>query len=379
MHIVEQNFKDFVETLKGERFFIAYSGGVDSEVLLHLAAKYLPNKVTALHVNHGISVNANDWERKCRSTAKLLDVEFDVARFSLREEKGNVEEIARELRYDFFQKAMNEDDVIFTGHHLDDQAETFMLRLMRGSGVDGLASIAPIRPLSKGVIARPLLNVSKEEIYDYAKEMSMNWVEDESNKSSDYDRNFIRNEVLPLLKTRWNKASHLIARSAKHCGEVKETIAEKSDKLLEDVMLENKLEVSKIEKLEKPDQKMVLRAWLKSNKALMPPEKTLDVILNEVVFSRADSKSCFSTQNYEIKKSFGLIYFVESGNQLEFEVLKGCVKETETSSHKMKYKGTMRTFKYIMKAERIPQWERKHYFASMKDNVVLAFGDIKKS
>ncbi len=379
MHIVEKEFKESIGDLNNDHYFIAYSGGVDSQVLLHLAAKYLPNKVTALHVNHGISDNAFAWENACKETAESLSVTFDVARFDLKNKKSNLEEVARKLRYDFFEKAMSDNDVILTGHHLDDQAETFMLRLMRGSGVDGLASMSSIRPLNKGFLARPLLNVTKEEIYDYALKEKLSWVEDESNKSSDYDRNFIRNEVLPLLKTRWGKASHSIARSAKHCEETKEATREKSEELLKTVLVDDCLDVKKIELLEDKEQKMVVRSWLKNNNLLMPSEKNLDVILKEVIFSRSGSKSCFKMQNYEMKKSFDKVYLIFDGLTPEFGIVDNCLVETNVSKLKMQYKGTLRTFKYIMKAEKIPYWERSHYFASMNGSEVMAFGDIRKS
>lgn len=380
MHVVEKEFKNFVSQLNYDHYFIAYSGGVDSQVLLNLAAKYLPNKVTALHVNHGISSNAFYWENVCREMTEKLGVSFDVARFNLKEQGSNLEEVARKLRYNFFEEKMTENDVILTGHHLDDQAETFMLRLMRGSGVDGLASMSPIRPLANGDLARPLLNVTKEEIYDFAIKTKLTWVEDESNKTSDYDRNFIRNEVLPLLKTRWEKANHSIARSAKHCEVVKQSMQEEDQDLFKQVSSENKINTIDLKALKRDKQKRVIRFWLKENGALMPSEKNLDVILDEVAYSRSDSSSCYKTKNYELRKSFDELYFVNPQEKPEFDCPENCKVIVNPQSLKMNYKGTVRSFKYIMKAEKIPYWLRDSYYAMVnKDNIVVAFGDIESN
>lgn len=384
MHIVEKTFKNFVEKNIGNRScYIAYSGGVDSQVLLHLSAKYIKSKVTALHVNHGISNNANKWTSFCEAEAKRLDANFKVSYFKLKNQNSNLEEIAREKRHGFFKENIGQDEVLFTGHHLDDQAETFMLRLMRGSGVDGLSSMSSIRQYEKGFLMRPLLEVSKEEIKDYALKNDIKWVEDESNASSDYDRNFLRNEVLPLLKTRWKEASRAISRSAKHCNETKTELKSREEETLREVTTEkNTIIVEELKKESQYNQSRIVRLWLEKNGQKMPTKKNLSVILKEVVFSRSDSQACFKTKDYTIRKSFGELHLIDENIQpKDFLKPMNTVAISPESNMKMEYKGKERTFKYIMKAEKVPYWERELYtaFVSNEDNKVIAFGDIKKS
>lgn len=376
MHIVEKNFKEFAETLTNQKVYIAYSGGVDSQVLLHLSAKYLSGRVTALHVNHGISSNALKWETFCKETAEKLNVDFKAARFELGGQDSNLEAIARDCRYGFFGENVKANEYLMTGHHLDDQAETFMLRLMRGSGIDGLASMDQVRDFEQGSLIRPLLDVSKEEIIEFANEQGLSWVEDESNKSSDYDRNFIRNEVMPLLKTRWSKANKSIASSVKHCQNVKEEMKQEDKELFEKTESDNKLNTEVLKTFSKDKQNRVIRFWLKKNNALMPDRKSLSVILNEVAFSSADSQACYTTKHYELRKAFDELYFL-TGETINFETLKNCIQSSEMNNLRMNYKGKDRTFKYVMKAEKVPYWERNNYLASIdKNGKVLAFGNV---
>jgi len=379
MHIVEKEFKEFIELYNNvQDFYVAYSGGVDSQVLLYLSNKYIKSNTVALHVNHGISDNAKEWSDFCSRTTENYNIPIMTAFFKLKDEKSNLEEKARELRYGFFEENVKDSQVLMTGHHLDDQAETFILRLMRGAGVDGLSSMQSERSFNKGKLIRPLLNVSKEEIIDFAKSVELEWVEDESNKDSHYDRNFIRNEVMPLLRTRWNHANKAIARSASHCQKSKKQSEEIAKENLEKVLInKNEINSEKLLEMETESQKGVVREWLKSKDFKMPDEKALNVILNEVLFSRNDSKACFSTKNYEIKKSFNSIFLINKDQKVVFTVKEGEVDTSmEKTSVKMFYKGKMRKLKHIFKEEKIPVWERDSYPVYSFFGEVLALGNI---
>lgn len=377
MHIVEKEFKSFIKQTNYSKYVIAYSGGVDSQVLLYLASKYIRNSVCALHVNHGISDNASSWESFCRKEASLNDVEIKVAHFQLKEEKSNLEEKARELRHDFFEKNVLKNEALLTGHHLDDQAETFMLRLMRGSGVDGLSSMQPSRSMKEsGTLIRPLLNVSKEDIVDYAKKEGLEWVEDESNASSDYDRNFIRNEVMPLLKTRWENANKSISNTVKNCQEVKRELDSSDDVDFESTVIDNRLSIVEFNKLKETKKRRVVRSWLKSNNKKMLDRKALNVLIEEVINSRPDSKACYRGKDYSVRKSFGYVYLIEDNDSTTF------IHPENTSigddSLKMMYRGKLRSKKTILKEKKIPYWEREHYvFYVDQENKVVALGNIK--
>lgn len=382
MHVVEQNFKDFLKNnkTKFEHFFIAYSGGVDSQVLLYLASKYLPKKVTALHVNHGISKNAFDWENFCIESSSNLNVNIEVKRFDLSKQKSNLEEKARELRHSFFEEMVDNGNALFTGHHLDDQAETFLLRLMRGSGIDGLSSMSEQRPMNKGSLLRPLLSVSKEEIIDFALSVKLNWVEDESNKVSDYDRNFLRNEVIPLLKTRWKNANKSIANSAKHCE--KESVEKQNTlkKLSEDLIIDNKVDTVKLESQSKKIQKDLIRFWLKENNQKMLDIKALDSLINEVALTNSDKHPCYKNKNYEVRKHNNFLYFIKKDEILIFSsTLSNLVKENYNPNERMLFNGINKKLKAILKDSKIPYWEREMYsiFRDKKTLEIKAVGDVK--
>lgn len=386
MHIVEKSFVSFIESVEFKKIntvFIAYSGGVDSQVLLYLASKYLSNEIVGLHVNHGISENATKWENFCKETATKLSVGFSAAHFELADQHSNLEEVARQCRHGFFEENVKEKDVILTGHHLDDQTETFMLRLMRGSGVDGLSAMQQIRDYGKGKLMRPLLEVSKEDIKDFAVENQLEWVEDESNKSSDYDRNFIRNEVMPLLKSRWEKANYAIARSASHCQDTKKELDKITETDLNKVRTsENALHAGLLSEYSYDAQKRMVRLWLSKSNLKMPTAKNLNVILRQVIQSKSDSNGVFKTKEYELRKSFGFIYLVMMDEpELKFEPVDGCELVDVNPEMRLRYKGTNRNFKYVMKYERVPYWLRDKYKASVckKTGEIKAFGDIKES
>ena len=381
MHIVEKEFKSFIELYKETKTFnIAYSGGVDSQVLLHLSNKYIQKKIKALHVNHSISKNSLKWQNFCEKTASFYNIDLETKTFNLKDVKSNLEEKARELRYAFFSENIDNESVIMTGHHLDDQAETFILRLMRGAGVDGLSSMSAERQFDKGLLIRPLLTVSKEEIIDYAKSENLEWVEDESNKDTHYDRNFIRNEVMPLLKTRWSHANKSIARSAKHCEKTKKQTASISELNLSSVYGDhrNKIDLSKLLKYSKEEQKNVIRTWLKTKEQKMPNEKALNSIIEDVLCSSIDSSACFETKTYSIKKSFNTIYYVPLGQKITFSTNIDIIKDfpSNRNSLKMFYNGSYKKVKTILKEEKVPQWERGLYPIYIIEGEISAIGDI---
>lgn len=378
MHVVEKEFKDFVEKIDHvNNFYVAYSGGVDSQVLLYLSNKYIKENTTALHVNHGISDNASNWEGFCEDTANQYDLKIKKAKFQLKDEKSNLEEKARELRYNFFEENIQENDYLMTGHHLDDQAETFMLRLMRGAGVDGLSSMEPKRVFNKGFLIRPLLNVSKEEIKEFAMLVGLKWVEDESNTDTHYDRNFIRNEVMPLLKTRWKNANKSIAKSVSLCRESKngyEIIAEKE---LDRVSLnENEILTDEFLKLDENTKKLVLRKWYKNKNLKMLDTKTLNVLINEVFSAKKGSKACFKGVHYTIRKGIDTVCFIENNSDFDFEVNKKDFKISKDQDQRMYYKGMLKKIKVILREENVNYWERDSYPVYLKDGIVLAVGNI---
>lgn len=191
------------------RLFVAYSGGCDSSVLLCMAAQFAKAyqlTLTALHVNYGVSPNAQQWQEFCIEQCRHLGVECVVKKLNLSCVTANFEQVARELRYKFFAEQVGLMEVLLTGHHRDDQAETVLMRLLRGSGVRGGAGIAQSLPFGDSTLVRPLLSYSKKDIEAYARENAIRWIVDESNETEHYDRNYLRNKVMPLIQARWPKS-----------------------------------------------------------------------------------------------------------------------------------------------------------------------------
>ena len=202
-----------VPELKRKRILVGLSGGVDSVVLLHALSRALP-RVRAAHVNHGLSPNAGRWAAFCRRLCRRLDVPLTVRRVRVARRGEGVEAAARTARYAAFAKLPF--DVLALAHQLDDQAETVLMNLLRGAGPRG-ASGMPARSSFRGrALIRPLLEVPREAILAYARERQLPWIEDESNLSDAYARNYIRLHIAPLLAQRYPRWREALARSARH-------------------------------------------------------------------------------------------------------------------------------------------------------------------
>ena len=201
---------------------VALSGGLDSTVLLHLlvrlrARQALP-PLSAIHVHHGLQAAADAWPGHCQRICDELGVPLQVEYVRV-DSAPSLERAARDARYAAFGRSLGAAEVLLTGQHRDDQAETLLFRLLRGAGVRGLAGMPAQRALGKGVLLRPLLAMSRAELEGYACEQGLVWVEDPSNADTRLARNFLRAQVLPLLVSQWPQAGQSLARSAEHMRE----------------------------------------------------------------------------------------------------------------------------------------------------------------
>jgi tRNA(Ile)-lysidine synthase len=198
--------------LRGKPVGVGLSGGVDSVVLLHALSRHLP--VSAVHVHHGLSPNADDWVRFCRALCRQFGVSLTVRRVHVRMEGKGVEAAARAARYAVFETVPV--DALALAHQLDDQAETVLMNLLRGAGARGASGIPAMRRLHGKLIIRPLLDVPREAIVHYAKHHGLAWIEDETNTLEDLTRNFVRRRVGPLLAERYPRWREALARAARH-------------------------------------------------------------------------------------------------------------------------------------------------------------------
>lgn len=289
-------------------YWLAYSGGLDSQVLLHLCYQLrseLSLSLQAIHVNHGLSPHANEWALHCARVCNTYDIPFHECKVKVLCETGDsLEACARHARYAAFAACMKKGDVLLSAHHQDDQAETVLLQLMRGSGLKGLAAMPLIKAFAQGIQARPLLSFSRALLKQYAISNQLTWIEDESNQSMQLSRNFIRHQVLPLLTSRWPNATTTIARSAMHCAE--------ADHLLADVLDEmycaaigsrvSTLSVSKLLAHSVSEQRWILRHWIKQQGFALPNSKKIMNILQEALTARADRLPCVAWEGGEVRR-----------------------------------------------------------------------------
>lgn len=209
----------FIKEYAIKRLVVGLSGGVDSVLLLHLLNDCRPKDmdILAVHVDHGLSERADQWAQFCEGVCRKIDVPLAKRSVQVINQGRGIEDEARAQRYQVFTELMKPGDALVLGHHLDDQAETLLMRLMRGSGPRGLAAMSRYRPFESGWLLRPLLPIKRQQIEAQAKSWELVWVEDESNQSLDFDRNYIRHQVMPLLDGRWPNFQHQWARSAELC------------------------------------------------------------------------------------------------------------------------------------------------------------------
>jgi len=192
---------------------VALSGGVDSVVLLHLL-KSEGFRPAAIHVHHGLSPNADAWADFCRKLCRRWGVPLSVHRVKVRKKGKGLEAAAREARYRVFGKISS--SVICLAHHLDDQAETVLMNLLRGAGARGASGMAPESAFHGKTLLRPLLDVSRKTILDYARSHRLDWIEDESNADESLTRNFVRRRLGPLIESRFPAWQAALARAARH-------------------------------------------------------------------------------------------------------------------------------------------------------------------
>ena len=261
-----------------ERVFIAYSGGIDSHVLLHLSASIdeIKSKITAVYVHHGLQQEADVWEKHCELVCLNLDVAYKCLKVNAQKAIGqSPEEAARDARYHVFKSLLARNDVLLLAQHREDQMETVLLQLFRGAGVQGLSGMPIATDFGPGTMCRPLLDVSKQDIENYAECNKLEWIEDPSNKSDEFDRNFLRNQILPQLKQRWPALDKTIARSARHCASNHSVTQGLAQALLIQLFdaTDCTLNISQLLELDVNKQYLVLRQWFASQKLRMPSEK----------------------------------------------------------------------------------------------------------
>lgn len=313
MHEVEDLLSSYwLDKLKQYKSIkVAYSGGLDSTVLLHKLActADFREKILAVHVNHGISSYANEWQSHCENYCLSIGVPIVVSRIKLAG-LSNLEELARNARYAIFKSLLSVNDCIVLGHHSNDQAETILLNLLRGTGVDGLSGMEEVRNLGYGEVVRPFLYLNKSQLEKYAKQNLLTWVEDDSNISLQYSRNYLRHEVLPMLTKKWPHAIKTISESAQKCKLAKNNLDILASIDHPEINYQKKLSITPLLAYDNSRIINILRSWFKKNNILSPGAKIFDKLISEVLFARQDSQPEFTWGNVVIKRYRNFLYLL---------------------------------------------------------------------
>ncbi len=297
------------------RIFIAFSGGVDSSVLLHqcvLLDQY-KNKMTAVYVHHGLQDQANKWALHCAQFSEHLQVAFLRLDVNATPKRGqSPEEAARNVRYQALKHLLEKNDVLLTGQHREDQLETVLLQLFRGAGLSGLSGMPLTKQFGKGFLVRPFLDVSQQQIRDYAERNNLNWVEDPSNQDNCFDRNFLRNKVLPLLKERWPGIDKTVSRTAMHCARANTFIDELAGNNFLNCFETSDQTIS-ITRLLTHDiyvQQLILREWFRHFGLRMPSADMLTRILFEVVAAKQGSVPLLQGEGFKLRRFRDKLYLL---------------------------------------------------------------------
>ena len=302
-----------------QHYIVALSGGLDSVVLLHLLTYFRQlNPVVQLsahNVNHGLSQNAGKWGDFCADLCQKLAVNFISSEVKLENKaRTSLEALARDARYRCLKDKMNENDLILTGHHQDDQLETLLLALKRGSGGTGLQGVRVSQSFAEGVLLRPLLIFSRQQLTEYAQFYQLQWIEDESNQNTDFDRNFIRHQISPLLKQRWPAIAQSASRSAQLCQEQQSLLDEVAQQDLatcsSHCFMSSTLDISIVSQLSKARRNNVIRYWLKENKLQYPSSKQLSILWEEVALAEVGKQPKLQFKTESIQRYQGLLYIV---------------------------------------------------------------------
>ena len=299
------------------RLFIAFSGGIDSSVLLHRLLDY-KNQFTLVlwHINHGLQDNALSMEEFSASQAQTYGLECRIDRLGLNPESGNLEARARQQRYNLFASALTCHDALLTAHHMNDQAETLLLNMMRGSGPSGLRAIAMKKNLGKGLLFRPLLNSTRQAIQRYASQHRLDWVNDPSNELLHFDRNYIRHQVLPVLEKRWPTSASQLHRVCEWQNESHSLMQElaqidfRESREKRAFSLSACLSIKSLLALSDTRKKNLIRHWLREQGKSVIGYKRMHQLLS-ILDLRADASPVVKGKDYSIRIYQGYLYIVD--------------------------------------------------------------------
>tara|TARA_B100000953_G_scaffold35113_1_gene27610 strand:+ start:2131 stop:3474 length:1344 start_codon:yes stop_codon:yes gene_type:complete len=302
-----------IGSLVSRKFLLAFSGGVDSVVLLDLLVNVLKESdaLRIIHINHNLNEHSNDWAQFSSEICEKYDLPLICESVEPKRHGKGLEADARELRYQSFRDVIQDDEYLLTGHHQDDQMETLLYRIFRGTGIDGLRAIRREIKFGKGFLYRPMLNISREKIEEYAQLKNLKWIYDSSNDDSSYDRNFLRKDIIPLIKKRWPSVENKVSRLS--------VIAEQNQLLLNELAIEdvgqlknyNHLDIETLSEKSYPRIINIFRFMIKKNNMSVPSMQVLNEGIKTLMHSKSKSPSMTWNDN-TIRRYKHRLYFLNS-------------------------------------------------------------------
>ena len=314
---------------RGDHLVAGYSGGIDSTVLLdllHRASKRAGFNLMALHVNHQINPRAARWAAFCRAVCRVYGIPCKVMRVTV--PQGNsLEAQARNARYRAF--AALPVDFVVLAHNQDDQAETLLLQLLRGAGVKGLSAMPEVRaavgPIHRSSlipypsslqtslvhnpsILRPLLNVPRSEIEEYARLRKLQWVEDDSNADVGFDRNFIRHQVMPVIAQRYPAYRETFARCSRNLAEAAQLLDELA--ATDASPAEERLTIAGLSSMSVPRAKNAVRYFLAQRGVIMPNAVRLHEYVRQIRDAVRRERTALDLGSHELLQFAGALYLV---------------------------------------------------------------------
>ena len=302
-----------IGSLVSRKFLLAFSGGVDSVVLLDLLVNVLKESdaLRIIHINHNLNEHSNDWAQFSSEICEKYDLPLICESVEPKRHGKGLEANARELRYQSFRDVIQDDEYLLTGHHQDDQMETLLYRIFRGTGIDGLMAIRREIKFGKGFLYRPMLNISREKIEEYAQLKNLKWIYDSSNDDSSYDRNFLRKDIIPSIKKRWPSVENKVSRLS--------VIAEQNQLLLNELATEdvgplknyNHLDIETLSEKSYPRIINIFRFMIKKNNMSVPSMQVLNEGIKTLMHSKSKSPSMTWNDN-TIRRYKHRLYFLNS-------------------------------------------------------------------
>ena len=303
-----------LELAEAAPLLVGFSGGLDSTVLLHALSRnpqQVQQGLRAVHVHHGLHAQAGRWAEHCVDLCNALGLALQVVSVEVRRDAGDgLEAAARKARYAAFGQQMQAGEVLVTAHHRDDQAETFLLRALRGSGLDGLAAMRAMRPFATGRHWRPLLQIPRQWLLDYAQAHGLAWQEDPSNLDTHHDRNFLRQRVMPLLRERWPQADLALLRSALLSADAVGLLEQEDHAALQQVQSTDThcLSANALLALPAPRRARVLRRWIESLGLPPLPREGVAHVESDLLPARLDASAKFRWGDMEIQRWRDLLH-----------------------------------------------------------------------